>query len=259
MPQGAGPPDERDAIERLRRGDIGGLETLVRRYQLQATRAAYLIVRDRQLAEDIVCDAFLRCTERIHQFHTDRSFGPWFLRAVVNDALKAANRRARQVSLSRSTIDGPSFAELLVGDIDFANGLLTVRPEISKSKELRTVDVHDAVMKELDRYLRKRHIRRPEQPLFLTDEGKPFSEDGFDKLFRRIRRESGVAHFHAHLARHTWATRYKGDILELKRQGGWKDWKQVERYRHGQRPARENLVNPLDLKRTVVNFNRASA
>ena len=149
--------------------------------------------------------------------------------------------------------------ELLVGDIDFANGLLTVRPEISKSKELRTVDVHDAVMKELDRYLRQRHIRRPEQPLFLTDEGKPFSEDGFDKLFRRIRRESGVAHFHAHLTRHTWATRYKGDILELKRQGGWKDWKQVERYRHGQRPARENLVNPLDLKRTLVNFNRASA
>jgi len=113
MPQGAGPPDERDAIERLRRGDIGGLETLVRRYQLQATRAAYLIVRDRQLAEDIACDAFLRCTERIHQFHTDRSFGPWFLRVVANDALKAANRRARQVSLSRSTIDGPSLAELL--------------------------------------------------------------------------------------------------------------------------------------------------
>jgi hypothetical protein len=38
-----------------------------------------------------------------------------------------------------------------------------------------------------------------------------------------------------------------------------KDWKQVERYRHGQRPARENLVNPLDLKRTLVTFERASA
>ncbi len=147
--------------------------------------------------------------------------------------------------------------EMRVGDIDFGNGLLTVRPEISKSNELRTVDIHDAVLKELDRYLRQRDVRKAEQPLFLTDEGKPFSEDGFDKLFRRIRRESGVSHFHAHLARHTWATRFKGDILELKRQGGWKDWKQVERYRHGQRTARENLVNPLDLKRTLVSFNRA--
>lgn len=115
MPQGAGPPtDERHAIERLRRGDIGGLETLVRRYQLQATRAAYLIVRDPQLAEDIVCDAFLRCYERIQQFNVGRAFAPWFLRAVVNDALKAADRRARHVSLNRrSTLSGPTFVELL--------------------------------------------------------------------------------------------------------------------------------------------------
>lgn len=115
MPQGAGPPtDEKHAIERLRRGDIGGLETLVRQYQLQATRAAYLIVRDRQLAEDIVCDAFLRCYERILQFRADRHFAPWFLRAVVNDALKAADRRARQVSLNRSsTLNGPTLGELL--------------------------------------------------------------------------------------------------------------------------------------------------
>src|SRR5439155_17984380 len=65
--------------------------------------------------------------------------------------------------------------EMRVGDVDFANGLLTVRPEISKSKELRTVDIHDAVLKELDRYLRQRALRRSDQPLFLTDEGKPFS------------------------------------------------------------------------------------
>ena len=115
MPQDAGPPtDERRAIERLRGGDIGALEILVRRYQLRATRAAYLVVRDRQLAEDIVCDAFLRCYERIQQFHADRDFAPWFLRAVVNDALKAADRRARQVSLnSHWTPNGPTFGELL--------------------------------------------------------------------------------------------------------------------------------------------------
>lgn len=144
--------------------------------------------------------------------------------------------------------------ELRIGDIDF-NGLLTVRPETSKSNELRTVDLHDAVLKELDRYLRGRP-RKPESALFLTDEGKAFSEDGFDKLFRRIRRESGLTRFHAHLLRHTWATRFKGDLLELKRQGGWKSWKQVERYRHGQRPDRTDLVNPLALKRTVVAFKR---
>ena len=113
MPQSDGPPsDERNAIDLLRRRDIGGLETLVRRYQEQATRAAYLVVRDRQLAEDIVCDAFVRCYERIQQFDTNRPFAPWFLRIVVNDALKAAQRRARHVSLD-TALGGLSFADLL--------------------------------------------------------------------------------------------------------------------------------------------------
>ncbi len=91
--------DERQAIARLQRGDISGLELLVRLYQVQAVRAAYLIVRDRHLAEDIVQAAFVRAYERIHQFDASRPFGPWFLRSVVNDAIKAAGRRERLVPL----------------------------------------------------------------------------------------------------------------------------------------------------------------
>lgn len=40
---------EYDAIARLKQGDISGLETLVRNYQLKAVRTAYLIVRDYDL------------------------------------------------------------------------------------------------------------------------------------------------------------------------------------------------------------------
>jgi RNA polymerase sigma-70 factor (ECF subfamily) len=106
--------EEQEAIARLKRGDIGGLEALVRKYQVQAVRAAYLITRDRALAEDIVQAAFLRAYERIGQFDTGRSFGPWFLRSVINDAVKAAARRKRQVSLEASPEgEGASLANLL--------------------------------------------------------------------------------------------------------------------------------------------------
>ncbi|MPZ15910.1 MAG: sigma-70 family RNA polymerase sigma factor [Chloroflexi bacterium] len=91
--------DDRGAIERLKQGDIGGLEALVRRYQLQAVRAAQLVTRDRGSAEDVVQTAFVRAYERIGQYDPDRPFGPWFLRSVVNDAVKAAARRARSVPL----------------------------------------------------------------------------------------------------------------------------------------------------------------
>lgn len=83
---------ERRAIARLKQGNIDGLETLVKKYQVRAVRAAALITHDRSSAEDIVQTAFIRVYERIHQFDETRPFGPWFLRCVVNDAVKAVTR-----------------------------------------------------------------------------------------------------------------------------------------------------------------------
>jgi len=98
---------EHDAIALLKRGDIAGLDTLVRLYQYQAVRTATLIVRDRAAAEDVVQSAFLRVVGSIRQFDSRRPFGPWFLRIVLNDALKEGQRRERYTSL-----DQPGDAEL---------------------------------------------------------------------------------------------------------------------------------------------------
>ena len=89
---------EAEAIARLKRGDISGLEGLVAVYQVQAVRAAYLVTRDLGLAEDVVQSAFLRAYERIGQYDTARPFAPWFLRSVINDAIKVSTR-GRHVSL----------------------------------------------------------------------------------------------------------------------------------------------------------------
>jgi RNA polymerase sigma-70 factor (ECF subfamily) len=90
---------ERAAVERLRGGDIGGLEWLVRHHQVRAVRTAYLITHDLALAQDVVQSAFLRAYERIEQFDPGRPFGPWFLKGVLRDAIKAAGRRERLVPL----------------------------------------------------------------------------------------------------------------------------------------------------------------
>jgi RNA polymerase sigma-70 factor, ECF subfamily len=103
---------DHDAITLLRRGDLAGLDALVRQYQYPAVRAATLIVRDRAAAEDIVQSAFLRVAGRIRQFDQRRPFGPWFLRIVVNDAIKEAQRRERFESL-----DTPGDAEALAGSL----------------------------------------------------------------------------------------------------------------------------------------------
>ena len=91
--------DDQIAISRLKLGDLNGLELLVNRYQAQAVRAAYLVLYDRALAEDVVQSAFLKTAERIHQFDEERPFPPWFFRVVVNDALKTAQKQRYRVPL----------------------------------------------------------------------------------------------------------------------------------------------------------------
>jgi RNA polymerase sigma-70 factor (ECF subfamily) len=88
--------DDMDAVSRLKSGDIGGLEILVTRYQLKAMRAAFLIVRNEQAAEDIVQETFLRVFEHIRHFDESRPFGPYLLRSVVNAALDATQSLSKQ-------------------------------------------------------------------------------------------------------------------------------------------------------------------
>ena len=97
--------DEQQAIRRLRSGDIGGLEILVSLYQVRAVRTAFLITRDAALAEDAVQDAFLQIYRSIRHFDQDRPFGPWFMRSVVNAAVKSAQKTARQVPASPASGD----------------------------------------------------------------------------------------------------------------------------------------------------------
>jgi RNA polymerase sigma-70 factor (ECF subfamily) len=98
---------DQDAISRLKQGDMNGLGTLVRRYQAEAVQAAYAIVFDRALAEDVVQTAFVKAAERIEQFDDERPFAPWFFRIVVNDALKLAKRQKRDLSLEEQ-LDQPT-------------------------------------------------------------------------------------------------------------------------------------------------------
>ena len=96
--------NDRREMGRLRQGDISALGTLVNRYQTRALRAAYLVTHDLALAEDVVSEAFLRVFERADQFDPDRSFGPWFYRIVVNDAVKAVQRRDRTTTWEQTEI-----------------------------------------------------------------------------------------------------------------------------------------------------------
>ncbi len=101
-------------------------------YQLHAIRTAYLVTRDLALAEDIVQTAFVRVYERIGQFDARRPFGPWFLKVVVNDAIKAAQRHERHVALNDHTTADRLLVELLA-DAEPGSDYLVEQAEIQRT------------------------------------------------------------------------------------------------------------------------------
>jgi len=100
--------DDQDAIQRLKRGDMGGLHVLVDRYQVRAARVAYLITQDSVMAEDIMQNAFLRVYDRADQFDLARPFEPWLMRIVINLALQTVGSQRQLVNLEALVLPDPT-------------------------------------------------------------------------------------------------------------------------------------------------------
>jgi RNA polymerase sigma-70 factor (ECF subfamily) len=100
--------EDLQAVRRLKNGDMGGLESLVDRYQGKAVRAAFLILRDRQMAEDVAQETFLRIFRHIRRFDERRPFGPYFLRSVINSALEVVRKESqrKEVANGLESIEG---------------------------------------------------------------------------------------------------------------------------------------------------------
>lgn len=70
-------------IERARGGDMGACDELVTRYRARAVRLARSFARDRELAEDIAQEAFIRTFQSIGKLRCTDAFFTYLARAIV--------------------------------------------------------------------------------------------------------------------------------------------------------------------------------
>jgi len=83
-------------VEAARRGDHQAFGELVERYQRRLLRVILQFVQNRELAEDLAQEAFVKAYQRLDQFDPSRRFGPWLFRIGVNQALDHLRREKRR-------------------------------------------------------------------------------------------------------------------------------------------------------------------
>jgi RNA polymerase sigma-70 factor (ECF subfamily) len=95
------PSEELVLVRAAKTGDDKAFGELVKRYDRNVFRIAQHITQNREDAEDVVQDAFLKAYTNLQQFQEQSKFYTWLVRIAVNEALMKLRRRRpeRMVSL----------------------------------------------------------------------------------------------------------------------------------------------------------------
>jgi RNA polymerase sigma-70 factor, ECF subfamily len=92
--------DEMALVRAAKQGDVSAFEQLVKRYDRNIFRIAQHITQNREDAEDVVQDAFLKAYENLEQFQGNSKFYTWLVRIAVNESLMKLRRRKTSKTVS---------------------------------------------------------------------------------------------------------------------------------------------------------------
>jgi len=158
------------------------------------------------------------------------------IRAILN-TFSTSPSDARNQALFMILLDtGLRIGELInlkMDDVHMNEGYLKV---LGKGKKERIVPIGNNAQRALQRYL-FRFRPKPTNPVtdnvFLSVSSKTLTENSMKLMFTRLAKRSGVCRLHAHLCRHTFATRFLingGDVFTLQQILGHSTLEMVSRY-----------------------------
>jgi RNA polymerase sigma-70 factor (ECF subfamily) len=88
---------------KLLSGDVDAFEELVKRYDRKLLRIAQHVTNNREDAEDVVQEAFLKAFQYLEQFRENSQFSTWLIRIALNQSLMKLRKRrtTRELSLDK--------------------------------------------------------------------------------------------------------------------------------------------------------------
>ncbi len=94
-------------LARAQRGDMAAFEHIYRRYSRACFQLALRLTGQRQSAEDLVHEAFLKMMDMIHSYRGEAPFGAWLKRLTANAGIDWLRRQRHLVDLDADTLLEP--------------------------------------------------------------------------------------------------------------------------------------------------------
>jgi RNA polymerase sigma-70 factor (ECF subfamily) len=104
--------DQRDLVNRAKRGDHDAFAVLVGASIARLDAAARLILRDPELARDAIQEGYLRAWRNLPALRDPERFEAWLHRLVVHSCIDVTRRRRRRpMEIALTPIDGPATSD----------------------------------------------------------------------------------------------------------------------------------------------------
>ncbi len=85
-------------LQAVKNGDCESFNPLIERYKLALYKVMYRMVLNRDDAEDLVEEAFIKAYRSIKRFDTSRPFYTWLRRIAVNNAINFLKKERRNLT-----------------------------------------------------------------------------------------------------------------------------------------------------------------
>ncbi len=110
--------DIADFLAEVKAGNQHAYEAIVRRYQKRVFGLAYMIVHDREGAEDIAQEAFFRAYTQLHRYDPEKEFYPWLATITVNLSRNWHRDKKPEQSLDMEQYEASSKQAEHIGHVD---------------------------------------------------------------------------------------------------------------------------------------------
>ncbi|BAH41242.1 hypothetical protein BBR47_02650 [Brevibacillus brevis NBRC 100599] len=98
---------EKRLTQRAKRGDREAFAELIEIYKDKIFQLAYRMVGNRQDAEDIAQETFLRVYANLHSYDDSYKFSTWIYRIATNLCIDRGRKKRPDFSLDEETEPGP--------------------------------------------------------------------------------------------------------------------------------------------------------
>lgn len=159
------------------------------------------------------------------------------VKRIDNYILTKMNMQRRNYIIFHLLLDcglrSGEIVRLRIRDVMPDTGILEIFK--SKGNKSRYVPIPPALMNELQRYIKTQHRKNRKDSVFYLESGEPINSEAIKRICSKIKNQTGIDRFHAHLCRHTFATSFfmgGGQMEGLRVLTGHADYEVLKGYLH---------------------------